>query len=108
MRTLLSVCLLSLVISACNDSRVSSTLKNAGENRRELESVLKHYENDPLKLQAARFLLENMDVHYSHGGDAVEKYNEYMDSVFTHCDGDRVFWIMKYDTILRNCLKIIQ
>ena len=73
MRTLLFVCSLSLVFSSCNDSRVNGVLKNAGENRSELESVLRHYENDPLKLQAARFLIENMDVHYSHGGDAVDE-----------------------------------
>ncbi|RNC63262.1 hypothetical protein D7D25_17450 [Proteiniphilum sp. X52] len=29
----------------------------AGNNRTELEKVLKHYEDDTLKLQAARFLI---------------------------------------------------
>lgn len=102
MRTLLLLCLLSLVFCSCNDSRVNGVLKNAGKNRSEFETVLRHYENEPMKLQAARFLIENMDVHYSHGGDAVDEYNKYIDSVFTHCNGDRAFWIMKYDTILRR------
>lgn len=38
----------------------------AGPNRGELEAVLEHYKGEPLKLAAARFLIENMPGHYSY------------------------------------------
>jgi hypothetical protein len=46
-------------------ANVEMSLAKAGENRAELESVLKHYERlgDPQKLQAAQFLIANMDGH---------------------------------------------
>jgi hypothetical protein len=40
-------------------------LEAAGDNRSQLEAVLKHFKNEPEKLEAARFLIENMAVHYS-------------------------------------------
>ncbi|RMH74261.1 MAG: transglutaminase domain-containing protein [Gemmatimonadetes bacterium] len=44
---------------------VMEALDTAGENRTELEAVLNHYlnENDPLKLLAAYYLIENMGDH---------------------------------------------
>jgi len=44
---------------------VKAALKKAGENRNELEKVIKHYseQNDSLKLQAAYYLIENMEGH---------------------------------------------
>ncbi len=46
-------------------SDVTEALKTAGDNRNELESVLTHYrdEGDTLKLQAAYFLIGNMEGH---------------------------------------------
>jgi|GEM_PF-118752 len=49
-------------------ARVEQALRLAGGNRRELEAVLDHYargsqESDALKLQAARFLIANMEGH---------------------------------------------
>ncbi|MBP5362438.1 MAG: hypothetical protein J6Y71_05370, partial [Ruminococcus sp.] len=38
-------------------------LRAAGNNRGELEAVLEHYKDDPEKLAAARFLIENMPGH---------------------------------------------
>lgn len=46
---------------------VESALKLAGENRIELEKVLKHYQlktEDSLKLKAAKYLIANMPGHY--------------------------------------------
>jgi len=40
--------------------------KVAGPNRGELEKVMNHYKDDPEKLAAARFLIENMPGHYSY------------------------------------------
>ena len=103
MKNLLLCCLAAtLAVSSCQKTSIRQTLEKAGENRRELETVLEHYKNEPLKEKAARFLLENMDGHFAHTGEAVDVYDNYMDSVFRHCNGDRVFWIMKYDTILQR------
>ena len=48
--------LLPIIIFSCGPSdreQLNEALKFAGENRSELEKVLKHYENDSLKLKAA-------------------------------------------------------
>ena len=60
--------LLPIIIFSCGPSdreQLNEALKFAGENRSELEKVLKHYENDSLKLKAAKFLIENMKVNNS-------------------------------------------
>ena len=60
--------LLPIIIVSCQPSgkkRLNDALKFAGENRIELEKVLKHYENDSLKLKAAMFLIENTKVNNS-------------------------------------------
>lgn len=61
---------LTLAISAlvsCNSDRyLEDALNAAGENRTELESVLQHYSDDELKEKAARYLIENMPMHYSY------------------------------------------
>jgi len=52
-------------VSACT-TRVSPlewALRQAGENRAELEKVLQYYESDSLKLAAATFLICNMPYH---------------------------------------------
>ncbi|MFD1258560.1 hypothetical protein ACFQ3S_17270 [Mucilaginibacter terrae] len=48
-------------------AEVERVLNKAGKNRTELEKALKHYGTlgDPLKLQAVKFLIANMDIHYS-------------------------------------------
>jgi len=46
-------------------------MSQAGPNRSQLESVLNHYrtaDDNPDKLRAAEFLVENMPAHYSHAG----------------------------------------
>ena len=88
--------------SGCQDAPLEPALEQAGDNRKELEAVLEHYAGEPLKEQAARFLIEHMDAQYAFGGEAVEQYGNCMDSLFRHCNGDRVFWIMKYDTLLQR------
>jgi hypothetical protein len=49
----------------------------AGNNRVELEKVLRHYTNDSLKYIAAYFLIENMPYHYSFTGEEVEYNKQY-------------------------------
>lgn len=94
------LCMATGFTSSCKESALDRSLSQAGDNRKELEAVLLHYQNDILKQQAARFLIENMDAHYCFGGDAVEKYYHAMDSVFRHGKGDRAYWNRQYDSIL--------
>ena len=54
-----------LIFSSCVsdntvDQQTESSLQFAGNNRTELEKVLKYYKNDPQKLEAAKFLIRNM------------------------------------------------
>lgn len=100
MNRCLCVLCLAFCFLSCRRNSLEVALDSAGENRSELEKVLDHYRNDPLKLRAARFLIENMDAHYCYGGKSVEAYYRDMDSLFLHKDGDRGFWNMQYDSIL--------
>lgn len=78
------ILLISGLVSCQNfkkDKQLSFALERAGENRHELEQVLKHYENDSLKYQAACFLIENMPGHYSYCGKVTHLYNTKLDSI---------------------------
>ena len=58
-----------LILSAgCRhtDPDLENALRQAGENRSQLEQVLDHYRNDSLKYKAACFLIANMPGHYSY------------------------------------------
>ena len=44
-------------------SMLEYALSQAGDNRKELEYVIKYYEGDSLKREAARFLIRNMVYH---------------------------------------------
>ena len=59
------VCSLCLFASCQKNGHLQTALTHAGENRMELEKVLRHYEEDTLKLRAAKFLIENMPYHFS-------------------------------------------
>lgn len=53
---------------SCADSEnpgLEYALQQAGENRKELETVLRHYADDPEKLAAAEYLITYMPWHYS-------------------------------------------
>ncbi|MBR5612355.1 MAG: transglutaminase domain-containing protein, partial [Bacteroidaceae bacterium] len=63
---LLSIaCCLCLLVACQKNDRLQTALNHAGDNRMELEKVLRHYEEDTLKLRAAKFLIENMPYHFS-------------------------------------------
>lgn len=71
---------------ACSNpvSHLERALKLAGENRPELEKVLKHYSQsqaDSLKYKAACFLIENMPLHYSYEGEPVNYYYSEIDKL---------------------------
>ncbi|WP_436417260.1 transglutaminase domain-containing protein [Petrimonas sulfuriphila] len=61
-------------------SELEQALLLAGDNRAELEKVLKRYSTDPadsLKYRAACFLIENMPGYHYYEGEALEKYADY-------------------------------
>lgn len=46
------------------NNKLEYALKASSSNRKELERVLSHYQDDSLKLEAAVFLIENMPGHF--------------------------------------------
>lgn len=67
-KMILGTLCVSCVLCSCSDNgerRMEKALKMAGTNRAELEKVMEHYRGDSLKLRAARFLIENMQYHFS-------------------------------------------
>ena len=69
-----------LSVDCTHHPSIADVLDSAGPNRSELEAVLNHYktnDNNPQKLRAAEFLIENMPAHYSYAGDAIYEYYEY-------------------------------
>ncbi len=89
--------MLLFALTSCNkySKGVTSILKEAGDNREELENVLSFYTKDikdSLKLKAAIFLIENMHDHFSYKPlsgfecifDSISKYpmNDYRKAVF--------------------------
>ena len=80
-KALSALLLITALTVGCNDfSPIASVLDSAGSNRTELEAVLNHYrtvDNNPQKLRAAEFLIENMPAHYSYAGTQIYEYYDY-------------------------------
>lgn len=72
-------------VSCDTDQKLNRALSLAGANRPELEKVLAHYEKnpDPLKLEAARFLIQNMPGHRSYVGKEIINYYKEMDQILS-------------------------
>ena len=65
-----------------HDAKLLNAIEIAEDNRYELETVLMHYKDDPQKLAAARFLIENMPGHYSFADTMrVERFYDSLDSL---------------------------
>ena len=65
----ISILLLTVLLISCSsmeDKRLDICLQAADSNAEELEKVLKHYEKEPEKLKAVRFLLSNMLYNYAY------------------------------------------
>ena len=56
------------MLSCTRNPGLERTFQRAGENRAELEKVLRHYEDDDRKYRAALFLLERMADCYTRQG----------------------------------------
>ena len=69
------------MLAGCTSrSALENALNQAGSNRSELETVLKHYRTtdvNPQKLYAAEYLIENMPGHYSYAGNQIYEYYDY-------------------------------
>jgi hypothetical protein len=85
-RTYLLLCYTAIffLLTACRseaDKQLEAAFDLAGENRKELEKVLKHYKNEPDKLTAARFLIENMPGRGGYDPEIVKEmqnvYNQF-------------------------------
>lgn len=69
------------VLSACKDGKVEHVLSAAGDNRAELEKVLRHYKGDGQKYEAARFLVANMPGHARYDSLSAEKLQPYYEGL---------------------------
>lgn len=76
MKTRLLICVSVLFgLLSCSSSereQLETALVFAGSNRAELEKVLEHYKDAPLKLQAAIYLIENMPLYYTYKGNDLD------------------------------------
>ena len=80
----ISFILISLFCSCKNNvDYLEYALISAGRNRPQLEQVLEHYKDDPEKLAAAKFLIENMPAHYSYQGEDINRYYEMAYKIIT-------------------------
>ena len=75
-KTFCFLCTIIIVTYSCT-SKNDSSIEYAGDNNVELQRVLDYFEDgsNPLKYEAAKFLIENMPYHYTFNGDAVEWFN---------------------------------
>ena len=77
------------MLSCTRNVGLERTFQRAGENRVELEKVLRHYEEDERKRDAALFLLERMSDCYGYADPLIDSLQElrYLSSL-----PDREYW----------------
>ena len=82
-----------ILISSCSkpQQQLDYALDFAGENRDELEKVLKYYEGNSLKHAAAEFLIKNMPYHWSYKSDLLDTYREELGQIMRsqHMNGEQ-------------------
>lgn len=90
--------LLSIILFSCRSSdekQLNEALKFAEKNRGELEKVLKYYENNPLKLKAAKFLIRNIPFYFAYESEQLDLYrnNLYKIAIENECSDDEAIRI---------------
>ena len=75
------LCILFLMAGCVCDDPLNTALKQAGENRAELEKVLTHYSDNPEKRNAAEFLIRNMTGLNSLDSPLLSAYYDQLDSL---------------------------
>ena len=93
---------LTWLIAACVEfTPLDRVLEQAGPHRAELESVLTHYQNEPLKRKAAEFLIVNMPGKYTLDGPFLTHYYEALDSIqalpYIYSEDMRTFYDSIYE-----------
>ena len=72
------------IIPDREEEMFKEAMLQAHGNREELEKVLKYYEKEPEKLEAAKFLIRNMSGLYSYTGEMLDSFrialDQYVDS----------------------------
>lgn len=86
MRNLYYSCFLLILLSCASNQNkeLENILRFAGENRFELEKVLTHYQNDSLKLEAARFLILNMPGHGTYSNEKTDTFYTALDTLLPY------------------------
>lgn len=84
-----------IILAGCCNNNLNQALELAGNNRSQLETVLEHYDNEPEKLKAAQFLIENMIDAYSEDYRITEACMPFYDSY------DSLMLTHSYDSLLR-------
>ncbi len=80
--------LLGLLLTACQapvdkeDALLQYALDRAGDNRKELTTLLRHYAGDTLKTGAARFLIRNLPAKGYLSGAPIDEFHTFIDSVY--------------------------
>ena len=99
----LVITLLFPFLLAAQNNNLEKALQLAGGNRAELEKVMEHYGKKTtynLKLKAAKFLIENMDVHSFYASSRLDVYPDlqYVTADFLIDNIDRAFevWQQPY------------
>ena len=64
------------MLSCTRNPGLERTFQRAGENRAELEKVLRHYEGDGRKYRAALFLLERMADCYGYDNPRIDSMKQ--------------------------------
>ncbi|NJO88207.1 MAG: hypothetical protein HC831_03975 [Chloroflexia bacterium] len=86
---LLAATTLSFIGCSPYPSKVKHVLRHAGNNRKELETVLEHYRQNPkdsLKLKAAYFLIGNMGEHFYYCSKTLDAYEAYYEEAYNAKD----------------------
>lgn len=79
------LCLLAFTACTPQDDRLEYALKQAGDNRTELEKVLNRYrDSDKEKYRAACYLIRNMPFYSSYEGKELEKYLRYYQAYYAN------------------------
>ena len=74
-----------MLLTGCNDLEINQldlALQTAKGNRQELEKVLRYYQRDKQKEDAAKFLIRNMLGKSYLEGKTIDEFHLFIDSVY--------------------------
>lgn len=72
--TYIWIIIVLFICSCTRNKQLDYALQAAGENKHKLESILKHFKDDPEKIKATNFLIENMPGHTGTSYSNVENH----------------------------------